>query len=190
MAQPGRLVGEQAERSGVRLGEAEAGERGQLVVDAVRRLLVDAVAGGAFDEARAEGLDRLLTPFPAHRAAQPFRLADREACERHRHLEHLILEDDDAVGLAQRLAQELVVDRRDVVGIHAEPLARVDVRVHGLALDRSRADERHLHGQVVEVRRLRPQQALHLRPALDLEVADRVGALDLREDVLVVERDP
>jgi hypothetical protein len=59
-----------------------------------------------------------------------------------------------------------------------------------LALDRPRPHERDLHGQVVEVLRLRPQQALHLRAALDLEVADRVGALDLREDVAVVERDP
>ena len=88
----------------MRLREAEAGERGQLVVDAVRRLLVDAVSRRALDEARAEGLDRLLAPLPAHRAAQPLRLADREAGERHRHLQHLILEDDDAVGLAQRLA--------------------------------------------------------------------------------------
>ncbi len=62
--------------------------------------------------------------------------------------------------------------------------------MHRLALDRPRPHERHLHGQVVDVRRLRPQQALHLRAALDLEVADRVGALDLRKDVAVVERDP
>ena len=62
--------------------------------------------------------------------------------------------------------------------------------MHRLALDRPRSYERHLHGQVVDVRRLRPQQALHLRAALDLEVADRVGALDLREDVDVVERNP
>ena len=62
--------------------------------------------------------------------------------------------------------------------------------MHGLALDRSRADERHLHGQIVEVGGPRAQQALHLRPALDLEIADRVGPLDLSEDVLVFERDP
>ena len=37
---------------------------------------------------------------------------------------------------------------------------------------------------------LRPQQALHLRATLDLEVADRVRLLDLRVDRLVVERDP
>ena len=183
MAEPRGLVAEQAERGSVRLREAEAGERRQLVVDEVRGLRTDPVPRGAFDEALAEGLDRLLAPLPAHRPPQPFRLADREARERHRHLEHLVLEDDDAVRVAERLAQQLVVDRRHVRGIDAKPLAGVDVRVHRLALDRPRPHERHLHGQVVEIRRLRPQQALHLRAALDLEVADRVGALDLREDV-------
>ena len=66
----------------------------------------------------------------------------------------------------------------------------MDVRVHGLALDRPRPDERDLDGQVVEVLGLRPQEALHLRPALDLEVADGVGSLNLGVDVRVVERDP
>jgi hypothetical protein len=39
----------------------------------------------------------------------------------------------------------------------------------------ARPDERDLHGQVVEFLRQRAQQALHLRAALDLEVADRVA---------------
>ena len=51
-------------------------------------------------------------------------------------------------------------------------------------------DERDLDGEVVEVLRARAQQALHLRAALDLEVADGVGALDLLVDRRVVERDP
>ena len=188
--QPRRLVGEEAERGRVRLGEAEAGEGRELVVDLVGRLAVDAVPRGALDEPLPERLDRLLAPLPAHRAPQSLRLADREAGERHRHVEHLVLEDDDAVRVAERLAQQLVVDGRHVVRVDPQPLARVDVRVHGLALDRPRAHERDLHGQVVEVLRLRPQQALHLRAALDLEVADRVRPLDVREDISVGERDP
>src|SRR5439155_16836780 len=36
----------------------------------------------------------------------------------------------------------------------------------------------------------RAQERLHLRPALDLEDAHRVGALDLRVDDAIVERDP
>ena len=64
------------------------------------------------DEARPVRLDRLLAALPAHRAPQPFRLADREAGRGHRDVEHLILEDDDAERVAQRLAQRLVLDRR------------------------------------------------------------------------------
>ena len=48
--------------------------------------------------------------------------------------------------------------------------------------------ERDLHRQVVEVLRPGLQQALHLRAALDLEDADRVGLLDLGVHRRVVER--
>ena len=61
--------------------------------------------------------------------------------------------------------------------------------MHGLALDRPRPDERDLDGEVVQIRGLRPQEALHLRAALDLERAHGVRALDLREDLGVVEGD-
>ena len=86
--------------------------------------------------------------------------------------------------------QQRVVDRRLVGGIDPQALARVDVRVDCLALDRPRPHERDLDGEVVDRLRLGPQQTLHLGAALDLEVADRVGRLDLGEDVPVVERDP
>ena len=76
------------------------------------------------------------------------------------------------------------------LGIVALRVPVLHVRVHGLALDRPRADERDLHGQVVEVLGPRLQQALHLRAALDLEDADGVGRLDLRVDAGVVERHP
>src|SRR4029450_5249973 len=187
--EPLRLVREQAEGRRVRLREAEAGEADELVEDAVGNVRVDAVRGRARDEALAERLERVVAPFAAHRAPQPFGLADGEACEGHRHLEHLVLEDDDSEGGAERLAQELVVDRPDVGGVVAELLARVDVRVHGLALDRPGPDERDLDGEVVQVRRQRAPEALHLRAALDLERAHGVGALDLGEDVGIVEGD-
>ena len=60
----------------------------------------------------------------------------------------------------------------------------------GAALDRPRTDERHLHGQIVEVLGPRAKQALHLRPALDLEDAHGVRLVDLAVDGRVVERDP
>ncbi len=81
-----------------------------------------------------------------------------------------------------------MVDRWFVVGILAQLLSMLDVRVHGLPLDRPRPYERDLDSDVVEVLRPRAQDRLHLRAAFDLEAADRVGALDLREHVRVVER--
>jgi hypothetical protein len=77
----------------------------------------------------------------------------------------------------------------DEDGFLAQPLAVLEVRVHGLALDRPRPTS-----ATCTVRssssRLRPEQALHLRAALDLEVADRVGALDAPRRRRVGERDP
>ena len=114
--QPGGLVREQPERSGVRLREAEARERDELVVDHVCELLVDAVGERAVDEPCPVRLERCEAPLAAHRTPQPFRLADGEAREMDRDVEHLILEDDDAERLAQRLAQQLVVGGRLEVG--------------------------------------------------------------------------
>ena len=105
VAEPRRLVGEQRERGGVRLGEAEAREADELVVDPVGGLVVDAVRERALDEPRTMALQRLQAPLAAHRAPQPLGLADGEPGQRHRHLEHLVLEDDDAERLAQRLVR-------------------------------------------------------------------------------------
>ena len=101
VAQPGRLVAEQREGGGVRLGEAEAREAGQLVVDHVGRLGIDSLRGRAGDEALAVGLERLGAALAAHRPAQSLRLAHAEAGQRHRHLQHLVLEDDHPERLAQ-----------------------------------------------------------------------------------------
>ena len=189
VAQPGRLVGEQPERGGVRLGEAEAGEGDELVVDQVGGGLVHPARGGARLEAHPIGLERIAAALAAHRASQALRLADGEAGHRHRHVQHLILEDHDSERLAQRLGEQRVVDGSDEVRIELARLAVLDVGVDGLALDRAGAHEGDLHGEIVEVLRLGLQDALHLRAALDLEDADRVGRLDVGVDGRVVERD-
>src|SRR5439155_27375394 len=85
--------------------------------------------------------------------------------------------------------EQWVIDRWDERGVLAQALPVLDVRVDGLALDRPGPDERHLHREVVEVLRARAKQALHLRTAFDLEIADGVRALDLVVDRAIVERD-
>src|SRR5207244_3121775 len=138
---------------------------------------------------RSVCLDRPIAALPAHRAPQSHRLPHAEPRERHRDLEHLVLEDDDAERLAQRFLEQRVVVLDPVVGVLAQLLAPLDVRMDGAALDRPGPDERDLDRQVVEVLRPRAQEHLHLRAALDLEDADGVGALDLVVDGPVVERD-
>ena len=57
-------------------------------------------------------------------------------------------------------------------------VASPQVRVDHVPLDRTRADDRHLDDQVVELLRLQPRQHAHLCAGFDLEDADRVGPLN------------
>ena len=57
-----------------------------------------------------------------------------------------------------------------------------------VALDRAGAHDRDLDHEIVERFRLEPRQHRHLRPAFDLEHADRVGALDHRIDLRLLGR--
>ena len=50
--------------------------------------------------------------------------------------------------------------------------------MHHVALDRPGPDDRHLDHQIVEAARPHPRQEVHLRPAFDLEDAERVGAAE------------
>jgi hypothetical protein len=71
-AQPGGLVGEQAEGGAVGLREAEAREADDHAVDAFGDVRADAVGGGrTVEEALVVGLDGLGGALAAHRAAQP-----------------------------------------------------------------------------------------------------------------------
>ncbi len=120
-------------------------------------------------------LECLAAALAAHRPPQGLGLAGGEAGQRHRHLEHLLLEHHHAQRVAQQSARAgVVVGGLELRGRRAGP-AVLDVGVHRAADDRPGADERHLDGQVVQVLGQRLQQGLHLRPALDLEHADRVG---------------
>ena len=74
---------------------------------------------GARDEALAVAFDRLLGALAAHRAAQALRLAGGEPGEGACDLDHLVLEDDRAERLAERLAQAGVQVRDLEVGVLA-----------------------------------------------------------------------
>ena len=57
------------------------------------------------------------------------------------------------------------------------PEPALQVGMHHAALDRAGPDDRDLDDEIVELLRLEPRQHRHLRPALDLEHADGVGAM-------------
>ena len=68
-------------------------------------------------------------------------------------------------------------------------VAAAQVGMHHVALDRAGPDDRHLDHQVVEAPRLQPRQHAHLRPALDLKHAHRVGPADHLVDRRVFRRE-
>src|SRR5665811_692934 len=63
------------------------------------------------------------------------------------------------------------------------------VWVHRAALDRARPNQRDLDHEVVETARFQPRKCAHLRPALYLEYADRIGAAQHVVDALFLGRD-
>ncbi len=188
--QPGRLVGEQPERGRVRLREAEAGEALDLEPDPLGDLGRDPALPGPGDEALVVGADRLLGALAAHRPPQPLGLRGGEARQLHRHLDHLLLEDDRAERLRQdRLQQRVFVGDLER-GVLPQPLAALYIGVDGAALDRAGADQGDLDGEVVEVGGPGAGKHLHLRPALDLEDAGRLRRPDRLEGLGVVVGDP
>ena len=69
------------------------------------------------------------------------------------------------------------------------PLPAAQIGMHHVALDRPRPHDRHLDHQVVEILRLQPRQHGHLRAALDLEHAERIGAAEHAVDGVFFRRD-
>src|SRR5207249_2960469 len=89
MPEPRRLVGEQPERRGVRLGEPELRERDHLGEDAFGDRLGDAARRRPLTELVPESRHQLAATPAAHGASQRLRLPRREPRERLAHLEHL-----------------------------------------------------------------------------------------------------
>ena len=185
-AQPGGLVGQQAEGSRVGLGKAEAGEAHDLAPDPLGRLGRGAALDRAGQELLLVGAQGGLRALAAHRPPQPLGLAGAKAGEGHRHLEHLVLEDDRAQRVAQHRLQHRMLVGHLEIRVGAQRLAPLDVGMHRAAHDRPRAHQRHLHGDVVEVLGARALEHLHLRARLDLEDPHRLRVLDAVVDLGVV----
>jgi hypothetical protein len=93
------------------LRKAESREAADLLEHPLRHLCRRATFPRPGDELLAVGEDRPLGALAAHRSSQSLGLPGGKACELHRHLDHLLLEDD----RPQRVAQD-GLQRRVLVG--------------------------------------------------------------------------
>ena len=132
---------------------------------------------------RSYGAHRRLRARAAHRPPQPLGLAGGEAGERHRHLDHLVLEDDRAERVLQHRLERRVLVGHLVRGRRAAPCA---ARCRGAPRRRwigpGRTSATCTVRSSSDSGSVRVQH-LHLRAALDLEDAHRLGALDRGVDL-------
>jgi hypothetical protein len=91
-----------------------------------------------------------------HHPPQPLGLAGAKAGKRHRHLDHLVLEDDGAERVFEHRLQARMVVGDLEGGVGAQALQPGDVGVDRAALDRPGTDDRHLDGEIVKRRRAGP----------------------------------
>ena len=129
-------------------------------------------------------LHPLIAALESHRPPQLIRLRPGEIRDRHRHPQHLLLENRHP----QSPFQNPLKARMDIVHF-LMPVAPVQIRMHQIPHDGPRADDRHLHRHIVK--RLRPHdgQGRHLRPALHLESPYRIRPPHHFEHRRVIHRD-
>ncbi len=177
--EPGRLVGRQGEGRRVRLAEAEGGESledlpdpvGDLgVVAACQRGRTPPLLDPELPVGGAEGPTHLVGLREGHAG----RLGDDH--------QHLLVEDDDPLGLLEGRDEARVQ-----VGGVLPALAGVEEGHDHVALDRAGPEERDVDDEVLEGLRTELADELALPRALDLEAPEGPRRADQLEGRLVVE---
>ena len=143
--EPGRDVDQEREAGRVALREAVIAEALDLLEAGLGEVLVVAAAHHAAHQLAVPLLDLAGAPERRHRAPEPVGLGRREARGDDGDLHRLLLEQRHAQGLAQHLGQ-LRPREHD----RLQAVAAAQIGVDHVALDRPRADDRHLDHQVVE----------------------------------------
>ena len=187
-SQPGTLVGQQGKSSGVRFRKPKSGESDDLLKDALGNVLGHVSLGCTLRKGQPLGFDRGAAAAPTHCASQGLCLAWRKARERLCDGQYLVLKDDHAKRLAQRLLKQWVLVRDWHCGIGPTCQPSLNVGVDSTTLDRSWANECDLNDQVVKAGWLHAQERLHLCPRFDLKDTDCICGLDLGIDLGIVER--
>ena len=119
----------------------------------------------------------------AHGAPQLVCLRRRVSTQLHGDRHRLFLEDRNSLGALENRFQVWMW-----VGYRLEPAPSRRVWMDEIRLDRARTNQCHLHHDVIQPIRLRMQHRSDLRPALDLERANRLTAGDEIVGRLVIRR--
>ena len=106
------------------------------------------------------------------RTPQLFRFVAGKIGHDHGDLEHLLLKQRDA----ERAAEHRFEPRIEICDWLATGAPR-QIRMHHIALNRSRPNDRDFDHNIVKTFWFHPRQRRHLRPALDLKHTDGVGFL-------------
>src|SRR5689334_19580800 len=154
----------------MRFGKAVLAEAFDLRKKPFGELAGDAALDETFDELVFVA-QKLGAAFPGrHIAPKLVGLSSRVTSSRHRDLHHLFLK--------ERHSERALEDRRERWVRHGGGFLAVtaaQIRVNHAPLNRPRANNGYLDDEIVEAARFHARQHGHLRAALDLENANRVG---------------
>ena len=168
--EPAAHVHQQRKTGGVALRKAVFAKAFDLLKKAIGKLLRVAIGHHRAHQSIVKMLHAALAFPGSHGAAQAVGLAAAEIGRRHGDLHHLLLKNRHAQGAFEHLFQ-----RRAGVAHCLRVGACLQIGMHHATLDRPRSHDGHLHHQVVKTAGLEARQHAHLRAALDLKHAHRVG---------------
>ena len=167
----------------VRFGKSIQRKRRDRGDNPVGGLAGDAVFRHPLAQLHFDLLHPLFRSLESHRAPELLGLPARESGRDHGHAQQLLLKERHAQG-----PREHGLERRMEWHDRLFPRATIQIRMHHLPDDRTRADDRDFDDEVVETFGLETRERRHLRARLDLEDANRVGFLQHPVDRRIVGR--
>ena len=181
--EPAGGVDKQRESRSMALGKAVLTKALDLLEATLGKVVLVASFDHAFDHTVAVIADRACTLEGRHGAPELVGLAGREATGNDGDFHRLLLKQRHA----HRLAENVLKFRLGIVDVLLA-LPATEIGMHHVALDGTGPDDRHLDDEIVELTRPEARQHRHLRPALDLEDAERVGPADHVIDLGILRR--
>ncbi len=167
----------------MRLVEAVRRKALELAEDLLGNLGLDPASHGALEEVRLDALHLGTRAVLRHRPAKRIGLGKIETGDRLCNEQHLLLVDDDAVGVLECLEHPRVRHAHVL-----EPMPTTDEGRDHLGFEWTGSEERDRRDDVLELARLQACVEVALPAALELEHPDGVGARDHAVDGRVVFR--